>query len=194
MELTKLKNIINSIRSFYPVSESSIAELAQCFTEAKLPKHHLLTRAGVKSNYVYFIERGCTRTFFLLEGEEVTNWFSREGDVTFSSNALYHRTAALEYVQLLEDSLLYFMPIEKLNQLYETNIEIANWSRVIHQEVLLKMQTLRLQRLSHSARERYEKFIAENPDLIKRVNLGYIASYLGMTQQHLSTLRAEVRF
>lgn len=188
----ELENIINCIRRHYPVSDSSIAELTRSFTEANLPKHHLLTKAGSKSPYVYFIEKGCTRTFFLLDGVEVTNWFSKEGDVTFSSNALYHGTPAVEYVQLLEDSLLYLMPIEKLNQLYESNIEIANWSRVIHQEVLLKMQTLRLERLSHSARERYVKFTTENPDLMKRVNLGYIASYLGMTQQHLSALRAEV--
>lgn len=86
------------------------------------------------------------------------------------------------------------MPIDALNQLYETNIEIANWSRVIHQEALLKMQNLRLDRLSLSAKERYEKFVAENPDLTGRVNLGFIASYLGMTQQHLSALRAHVRF
>lgn len=194
VELAKLQNIITSIRRYYPVSNSSLAELAQHFTEASYPKTHLLTQPGLKSNHVYFIERGCTRTFFHLEGEEITNWFSKEGDVTFSSSSLYHRRAAREYVQLLEDSLLYLMPIDQLNRLYETNIEIANWSRVIHQEVLLKMQTLRLERLSHPARERYEKFVTENPDLIRRVNLGYIASYLGMTQQHLSTLRADVRF
>jgi hypothetical protein len=124
----------------------------------------------------------------------LTNWFSTEGDITFSSTSLYHALPALEYVQLLEDSVIYQMPIEALNKLYQTNIEIANWSRVIHQEALLKMQTLRLNRLSLSAKERYENFITENPGLIGRVNLGFITSYLGMTQQHLSSLRAEVRF
>ena len=117
-----------------------------------------------------------------------------EGDITFSSTSLYHALPALESVQLLEDSLIYKMPIKTLNKLYETNIDIANWSRVIHQEALLKMQNLRLDRLSLSAKERYEKFITENPGLSNRVNLGFIASYLGMTQQHLSILRAEERF
>ena len=194
MDSTKLENIINGIRRYYPVSDASINELAQHLMEQILPKHHLLTRAGVKDNYVYFIERGCTRTFLLIDGKEVTNWFSKEGDITFSSNALYHRTPGFEYVQLLEDSLLYIIPIDTLNQLYETNIEVANWSRCIHQEVLLKMQTLRLDKLSLSARERYVKFVSENADLCNRVNLGFIASYLGMTQQHLSSLRAELRF
>jgi signal-transduction protein with cAMP-binding, CBS, and nucleotidyltransferase domain len=194
LEIAKFKNIVHGIRRHYPVSDSSINELALHFVEANHSKNHLLTQTGIRDNYVYFIETGCARTFFFVGNSEVTNWFSKEGDLTFSSSSVYHRRPALEYIQLLEDSQLYLMPIEALNKLYETNIEIANWSRVIHQEALLKMQNLRLERLSLSAKERYEKFTMENPDLVRRVNLGFIASYLGMTQQHLSSLRAEARF
>ncbi len=185
-----MKNILNGIRKYYPVSNQTFDELAGHFTEKRLPKRHLLTRAGVRDDYVYFIEHGCSRTFLLIEEKEVTNWFSTEGDITFSSNALYHRTPGFEFVELLEDSILFTIPIETLNALYQTNIEISNWSRCIHQEVLLKMQTLRIDRLSLSARERYNKLLRESPELLNRVNLGYIASYLGMTQQHLSTMRA----
>ncbi|WP_353718783.1 Crp/Fnr family transcriptional regulator [Dyadobacter sp. 676] len=184
-------NIISGIRRYYPVSDRSIDELIPHLAPRYLPKHHILTSPGVRDNFVYFIEQGCARTYMLINGKEVTNWFSKEGDITFSSHSLYHRMPGLEYVQLMEDSLIYLMRIEQLNKLYQTNIEIANWSRVIHQEVLLQMQTLRLDRLSLTAKERYEKFLAQNRGLIHRVNLGFIASYLGMTQQHLSVLRAE---
>lgn len=194
MDLTKFENIVKGIRRYYPVSDLSIEELVSLLNERHYPKNHLLTQTGVKDYHVYLIEDGCARTFFFAGNTEVTNWFSTEGDITFSSTSLYHALPALECVQLLEDSVIYQMPIEALNKLYETNIDIVNWSRVIHQEALLKMQNLRLDRLSLSAKERYEKFITENPGLISRVNLGFIASYLGMTQQHLSSLRAEVRF
>ncbi|MBN2595386.1 MAG: Crp/Fnr family transcriptional regulator [Marinifilaceae bacterium] len=190
MELNKIENIIKGIRRYYPVSDDSIETLAGLLTETHLPKHHLLTKAGVKDNFVYFIEQGCMRTYFLVDGKEITNWFSREGDITFSSNSLYHRIPGFDFVELLEDSCVFTLPIDALNDLYKTNIDMANWSRTIHQEVLLKMQNLRIDRLSLSSKARYEKFYNENPDLCNRVNLGYIASYLGMTQQHLSTIRA----
>ena len=103
---------------------------------------------------------------------------------------MYHRKAGFDYVEVLEDSTIYSISIDTINTIYKTNIEIANWSRVIHQEVLLKMQTLRIDGLTLTSKERYDKFLKENPDLINRVNLGYIASYLGMTQQHLSAIRA----
>ncbi|WP_303317205.1 Crp/Fnr family transcriptional regulator [Flavivirga abyssicola] len=190
MELSKIENIITGIRKYYSVSNDSINKIANLLTENHLPKHHLLTKAGCIDNSVYFIEKGCTRTYFLVDGKEITNWFSKEGDITFSSDALYHRAKGIDFVELLEDSTIFSMPITALNHLYETDIDIANWSRVIHQEVLLKMQALRIDRLSISSKERYENFLNENPNLINRVNLGYIASYLGMTQQHLSTIRA----
>lgn len=190
MELNRIENIVKGIRKYYPVSDNSINKLASLLKENHLPKHHLLAKAGSVDNFVYFIEKGFTRTYFLVDGKEITNWFSKEGDITFSSDALYHRTEGFDFVELLEDSIIFSMSIDSLNSLYETDIDIANWSRVIHQEVLLKMQTLRIDRLTLSSKERYRKFRNENPNIINRVNLGYIASYLGMTQQHLSAIRA----
>lgn len=192
MNDSDFENTLNGIRRYYPVSNASAKELFAHCIPLHLPKYHILTRPEVRDNSIYFIEQGCTRTYLLIDGKEITNWFSTEGDITFSSNALYHRKPGFEYVQLLENSLLYALPIDILNNFYENNMEIANWSRVIHQEVLLKMQTLRLDQLSITAKERYEKFLVENTGLVNRVNLKFVASYLGMTQQYLSSIRAEV--
>lgn len=189
-----LEKIKERIRGIFPMSDLSIEELFQHFQEHQLPKNHFLTKSGIKDNRVYFIGKGCSRSFLLADGKEFTNWFSMEGEMTFSSNSLYHRRPGFEFVQLLEDSQVFFMSIEELNKLYAVNLEIANWSRILHQEVLLKMQNLRLERLTMTAKERYDKLFVENPDLFNRVNLGFIASYLGMTQQHLSTLRSKDRF
>jgi CRP-like cAMP-binding protein len=194
LEAGEISNIISGIRRYYPVADTSIALLATCFVEGRYPKGHLLTRPGIKDYYVYLIEEGCTRTYFSADGKDVTNWFSSEGDITFSSTSLYHKEPAYEYIEVLEDARIYTIPIEQLDKLYAADIDLANWSRVIHQEALLKMQTLRLDRLMLTARERYEKFCHENPTLLNRVNLGHIASYLGITQPYLSALRAENRF
>lgn len=194
MQLTEIPNIVQGIKKYYTVSNHSLQQLAANFTEQQLPKHTLLTQSGVKSNHVYFIEQGCARTYFIVNGKEITNWISTEGTLTFSSASLYHQKAGYDNVVLAEDSLVYTLPITTLNNLYTTHIDLANWSRCIHQEVLLQMQNLRMDRLSLSAEERYRKLFAEHPDWFNRINLGHIASYLGMSQQYLSNLRAEVRF
>lgn len=194
MDTSEIPNIISTIRRDYPVPETSILRLASYFKKHDFSPGHLLTSPGITDRHVYFIESGCTRTYFIAKEKEVTNWFSSEGDLTFSSTSFYHKLPAYEFVEVLEDTLIYKISIRNIEQLFSADIHLANWSRVLHQEALLKMQTLRLDRLSLSANERYEKFCRENPALLNRVNLGYIASYLGITQQYLSNLRSAHRF
>ena len=134
-----MENIIKGIRQYYPVSDSSLEVLFSHMEKLELPKKHLLIRGGVADRHVYFIEKGFCRSYCLHDGEEITIWFSREGDITFAMKDLYHDEPGYEYVELLEDCELYAIRIEDLNRIYETNIEIANWGRVIHQECLLYM-------------------------------------------------------
>lgn len=186
-----MKNLIASLRRYYPVSDESIEQLAAHFTVLKLPRKHLLIEAGKLDRNVYFIEQGFCRSYCIRDGKEMTIWFSREGDITFALKDLYHNEPGYEYVELLEDCLFYVISIEKLNELYRTNIEIANWSRVVHQECLLQLDQIYIDRLFLPAKDRYEKLIKECPDLLQRANLGHVASFLGMTQQNLSRLRSE---
>ena len=186
-----LLNITKGIRTFYPVSDDSLKLLFEKFKRLELPKKSLIIKAGVINGYVYFIEKGFARSYCLYDEKEATIWFSREGDITFAMKDLYHNEPGYENVELLEDSILYAISVKDLNNLYETNIEIANWGRVIHQECLLYMDQHHNTQLYLSAKERYEIFLKELPDVIHRANLTYIASYLGITPQYLSCLRAE---
>ena len=188
---SSLSNIIKGIRTFYPVSDDSLKLLFEKFTRLELPKKSLIIKAGVINRHVYFIEKGFARSYCLHDGKEITIWFSREGDITFAMKDLYHNEPGYENVELLEDSILYVISVKDLNNLYETNIEIANWGRIIHQECLLYMDQHHNARLYLSAKERYEIFLKELPDVIHRAKLTYIASYLGMTPQYLSSLRSK---
>ncbi len=158
----------------------------------ELPRRHRLITAGALCGHVYFIERGLTRSFCHIRGEELSSWFSREGDFTFALNELYEGSPGVESVELLESSLLYALRIEHYHELMETNLDWCNWSRIIHQLHVRRMQMARVDRLSLSATERYKKFVREEPELIQRVNLCHLASYLGMTPQNLSRLRAKL--
>ncbi|WP_256010151.1 Crp/Fnr family transcriptional regulator [Desertivirga xinjiangensis] len=194
MSPKSIPNILAGIRKYYPVPEASMAQLVSYLEHGDYLRGDLLIRKGVRNRYVYFIENGCTRTYIIAKGKDITNWFSCEGDITFSSSSLYHDAPPFEYVEVLEKSTIFTISIENLEKLLLSDIHLTNWSRTIHQEVLLKMQTLRLDRLSLSAKERYDKFCRENPVLLNRVNLGHIASYLGISQQYLSNLRGDHRF
>ena len=75
--------------------------------------------------------------------------------------------------------------------LYPKHIHLANWGRVLAQEIFMHLQDRHISRFNLTAHERYLKFLKDFPGIIGRVNLGYIASYLNINQTTLSRIRAE---
>ena len=177
-ESQMMRNTINSLKAKSNMSNSSINELFAHSSLLELPKKHILTSSFQNDKNFYFIEKGIARSYCVINDKELTSWFSTEGDIVFS---------------LLENTVLYAVPIKDLEKLYQTNIEIANWSRILHQEAFIMNEKRLISRLYKSAEERYIELLQTRPDLFQRVNLGYIASFLGISQVTLCHLRNKIK-
>ncbi|MEG1615840.1 MAG: Crp/Fnr family transcriptional regulator [Bacteroidales bacterium] len=186
-----MKNIITEMRRMYPqISDETIELLASYLTPCTFPKKYQLIKEGIYCKVAYFIEKGITRSFWLVDGEEITTSFSTEGGIVFSMDELYFGKISEEFVETIEDVEVYKIQIEDLLHLFETNIELANWGRVIHQYEYRRIHQTHKERLTLSARERYEQMLVQFPDVCQRANLGFIASYVGITLPTLSRIRA----
>ena len=84
-----------------------------------------------------------------------------------------------------------FYSADKLNALYETYIDIANWGRILHQNVNKELSHMFVERLQLPPKERYEQFNRRYPRLINRVKLKYVAAFLGISIYTLSRVRAK---
>ena len=186
-----MKNIIESIRKQYPVSDSAIEELESHLTLCNFPKKYELIKKGIFCKYAYFIEKGIVRAYWVVNGEEHITSFCTEGSIVFSMDELYYGQQSEEYAETLEEVQAYRINICDLNKLMETNLELCNWGRIIHQNEYRRLHRSHKDRLSLPAKERYEEFKKQFPDVCNRVNLKYIASYLGITLSTLSRLRNE---
>lgn len=186
-----MDRIIKAINAIYQVNEKALEELTSSLQAIKMPKKTILIEPNKKNSNVYFIEKGIARSYNLINGKEITSWFSKEGELTYSTNSFYGKTEGYEneMVQILEDSLLYCIPVTELEKLCVEHTDIANWLRVLHQKAFVEMERRLIYRLYMSAEERYKDFLDKNPELLQRVNLGYIASYLGMSHVTLCALR-----
>lgn len=189
-----MENIIRKIRTYYPVSNEALEALVSLFERVVFPSKTIIIHAGKLDRKVYFIEKGITRSYVLHNGKQLTTWFSKEGDAACGSWDLYRHKAGFEYVETLEETTVYSISVEQLDELYRSYIDLANWMRVLQQENFLRLQDMHIRRLSWPAQERYEYLTRECPEIIRRANLGYIASFLGITQQSLSRIRANGRF
>jgi CRP-like cAMP-binding protein len=124
---------------------------------------------------------------------QVTFWFGKEGDTVISMKSFVANEKGYESIELIEDSELYKMDVDVLNNLYNQDIHIANWGRKFAEQELLKVEERLISRQFRTALERYNEILTSYPHLIKRVQLGHIASYLGITQASLSRIRAELK-
>ncbi|MBS6238019.1 MAG: Crp/Fnr family transcriptional regulator [Bacteroides sp.] len=187
-----MNNIIRKIREYYPVPDDSLDTLKSYLRQQTFPVKTIIIQAGKLDRRIYLIEKGITRSYILHNGKETTTWFSMEGDATCGSWDLYRNKAGFEYVETLEKTLVYSISIDTLNTLYQKDIHIANWMRVLQQENFLWLQEMHINRLTLSVKERYIKLLQDFPNIYNRVNLGYIASYLGTTLPTLSKIRSEL--
>lgn len=184
-------NVIEKIKSLYPISEDTVRLLKEHVTICHFPKKYQLVKANEFCRSAYFIEKGMTRSFWLVNGEEITTSFSCEGGIVFSMDELYYNKVSEEFVETLEDVVAYRISLTDLLRLFETNIELANWGRIIHQNEYRRLHRSHKECLTLSAKERYEEFKQQFGQVCQRVQLGYIASYLGITLSTLSRLRAQ---
>lgn len=184
-----MPTVIAAIRRAWPVSDEAVSELMSLVEPCSFPKRHRLVREGVAEGKAYFIEKGMTRSYWMVDGEEITTSFSTEGGIVFSMDELYYGTLSEEYVETIEPVTAFAITLDDLRHLWETRLDFANWSRVIHQNEYRRLHRSHKERLTLTAAERYLAFRNQFPEVCRRANLGYIASYLGISPSTLSRLR-----
>lgn len=136
------------------------------------------------------MEKGLVRAFFRKGDKEINTWFGGEHELIGSILPLYSRQPSFEYIQFLEDAILYFITTEDLNEAYAHYPELNLAGRKIAEELCRILEERILSLHTASAEERYKTIVQKHPDLLQRVNLGHIASYLGITQETLSKIRS----
>ena len=161
--------------------------------EISYPRGHILLRADKVETTLYFIKKGIVRAYANTSDNEITFWFGKEGDPVISMKSYVANQKGYEDIELLENCELFALQTSQLQQLYTKDIHIANWGRKLAEYELVKTEERLISHQFQTATERYKELLKENSDLIQRVQLGHIASYLGITQVSLSRIRAEIR-
>ncbi len=179
--------------SIYVLPEVAKQKLIDCIAEVQYTKGHVLLRADRIEQKIYFIKEGIARGYVSYDDSEVTFWFGKEGDTVVSMQSYVNNKRGYEDIELLEDCWLYEISGAALQKLFAENIDVANWGRKFAELELIKTEERLIDLQFKTATERYKVLLEKSPDLIQRVQLGYIASYLGITQVSLSRIRSEIR-
>ncbi len=184
-------SLISFLTQFGELPESVITAIKSKVQILEFPKKHILLKKGKVCNYLYFVQKGLARNFFEEENKELTNDIMVEGELLVSFSSFISRQASIETIELLEDSILHAIHYDDLQTLYETYPVMERTGRMIaeHHYSSLAMKSYRL-KFSNST-ERYEALFNSKIEIIRRVPIGVIASYLGMSIETLSRIRSK---
>ena len=185
-----METLFYLLNSIYPLSEPLKEYLLLHLHSKELHKKEVLLKAGQVCRNIYFIERGLLRCYYMQGQHEVCSWFMKEGDVIVSVESFFDQKESYECIQALEVSVLYYISFQELDFIYKNFPEFNYVGRELVQKYYKlseqRLYSLRMQR----GLERFEYLRQYHPELVRRVEQKYLASYLGITEQYLSTLKA----
>ena len=177
----------------YLLPLASKNSLKESIVTVKHRKGHVLLHADKKEEDLFFIKKGIVRAYSSYDGNDVTFWFGQEGDLALSINGYVNNKKGYESIELLEDCEFFKLNNKSLQLLFEKDIHIANWWRKQIENLFIETERRLISKLIKNASERYADILNNEPELLQRVKLNHLASYLGITQVSLSRIRAKVK-
>jgi CRP-like cAMP-binding protein len=187
-----MQNLFSHIRQYCHLDNESLESLGAVLKPLELEKGSFLITGGKICQHVYFLEKGCLRGYYNVDSREITYWFAFENNFVTSLLSFVTQKPGMENIQLLEDCKLWSITYADLQELYSKHADISRLGRIMNERYYVMLEERFVSNHFKEARERYENLLANAPHIIQRVPLGFIASYLGMTQETLSRIRNKV--
>jgi CRP/FNR family transcriptional regulator, anaerobic regulatory protein len=185
-------NVIEYINLFVSLSVEAEEYICEKMYREILPKNTLLHRADEVCDKVYFLEKGVVRWFYYNEdGKDVTDSFALENSFVTAFDSFAQRKPSRYFIETLEESIVHSMTHSEIEIELETFPEAQKYTNLIMIQIIEQMLEKNAALQFKNARERYQFMTEKQPQILQRVSLGHIASYLGITQETLSRIRAK---
>ncbi len=189
----ELQSLINYIRRHVDLSSQEISTLQEYVNIRTYKKGQYIVQQGDICHYESFIISGCTNTYFIdPEGNEHVVMFAIEDWWTGDLGSFISRQPADFNVQCLEKTTVAQFSYQNLQIVYKELPKLERFFRLIIQNAFVASQKRVVRNFSLQAKERYLFFRKQYPEIEQRVPQYLVASYLGITKQFLSKIRAEL--
>ncbi len=188
-----MNEFVEYLLQFENLNQQQIELILKKSKELKLKNNEYFSEAGKVAKQFGFIIEGIIRVCsFNNKGEEMTKYFIDENNIVVDLNSFDNSIPSSAYLQAISDCKIIVFSKQDWEELLNTIIGLDNIVRKIISKALLR-KVVRLSALiSEDATTRYLSFMEQYPNIVNRIPLSYIASYLGITQSSLSRIRKNI--
>lgn len=157
----------------------------------EVEKNEVLVRAGEKCNFIYFVANGSLRNYHMKDGNEVNTCFCFENSIACSFESFVHGTVSHEYIQTLEKTVVLRLSRKDMMDLIEKDVTWANLRRELTEIECIRLSNRVSAMNFATASEKYQALLNKEPEIIQRVSVQDIASYLGISRETISRVRGK---
>lgn len=178
-------------RKYSTMTHDELDILESIIVSKKYAKGEMILREGDICEDISYIDRGLVRQFYFKNDKELTEHIGSDGEIFMCIESLFREEPTHLQVEALEPCIIYCLPKHRLEQvaLHNVNIQIL-YRKILEESLIISQVHADLVRFE-SAQSRYQKLCKLKPQVVLRAPLVYIASYLQMTPETLSRVRAQ---
>jgi CRP-like cAMP-binding protein len=190
--LQDYSSLLNNIKRFVSFLPEDEEQLISILKTTRIKKRQFLDQPGFVSLYRNYVVKGAFRSFFLdNDGKDHTVQIAIEDWFVSDFYSYITQTPATLYVEALEDSTIFQMKYEDIEGLCTKNHRLSEYFRITTERAFAYSRKRALSNLSKTAEERYLEFQERYPGIVQRVPQKIVASYLGISAEFLSKIRAQ---
>lgn len=193
-----MEKLLEFIKQYIEVSSEDLENISQYFEIKEFKKNETIHHNGDIFKSIMLINSGIARSYVIKEdGKDFTWHFHFSNDESKNLKNIFivdyasftHQEPSKMYFEALEDCEVFIMEYESLEKLYNSDIKWQYLGRMIAQDAYYLTHHRTISLLTLTANERLDNLLDECPNIFNLVPHYHIASFLGVSPQHLSRLR-----
>lgn len=175
--------LIKKFKEYGTITAEIETELAKKVKFQNRLKGDFFLKQGQIVSSLFLIERGLVRSFYIKEDREINSWFGSENIILGSILPLFFKVVSAENIQFLEDSVVYYIEGNDLEELYRKYNEMNTIGKIMTEEYckILEDRVMSLQ--TQSAEERYQTLLKFQPDATQRISLDILLRIWGFNKR-----------
>lgn len=159
------------------------------FSVLELKKNDYFVKENEVCQYFCFVESGVLQHSIVVEGEEKTSYLALKSSVTSSLNSFLFQKSSRKNIKAIAETKLWVVDLKTFKDLIANNDAFHQFYYNLIEKQICLIDDYRIDLLTLTPEERYQKLLTNEPKLLQEVPLHYLASFLGISNRHMSRIR-----
>lgn len=170
-----------------------ISEITHYFEPLVLNKNEYFVKEGKTCKYFCYIESGILQHSISINGEEKTTYLGLKNTCTTSLQSFLKEQLSRKNIKALSICELKVISLQDFNFLLKNNKAFYQFYFNLIENQIFLIDDYRIDLLTLSPEERYQKLLNTEPELLQKVPLHYLSSFLGISKRHMSRIRKHIK-